>query len=274
MHGYRTMPSGTSAAAGTSTADGTAAARMVGEVEFRSSQQWLARAEQTNAPPAQDVGSAEAELERLAAQLLGRDRTRYERLMKPAMDRAASAVLVFVLSPVMLLAALTLLITMGTPVLLRQTRVGQDRQPFSMFKFRTMLPDRRVGLRSYIGPERRRTHKSADDPRHTRVGRLMRKLSIDELPQLFNVLRGDMSLVGPRPELYDLIGCFCEWQDTRHLVKPGVTGVWQTTARGHGRPLHECVDLDLYYIAELSFRHDLAILARTPAALLRNRSVI
>jgi lipopolysaccharide/colanic/teichoic acid biosynthesis glycosyltransferase len=102
----------------------------------------------------------------------------------------------------------------------------------------------------------------------------MRKFSLDELPQLFNVLRGDMSLVGPRPELYEMISGYHEWQHSRHLIKPGLTGVWQTTERGRGRPLHECVELDLRYIERLSLRHDLAILARTPAALLRTRGVI
>jgi lipopolysaccharide/colanic/teichoic acid biosynthesis glycosyltransferase len=230
--------------------------------------------EQTRAPSAQDWGPSDAELDRLVAQLLQRRPTRYERLVKPAIDRAGAVGLMLVLSPVLLLAALTLLATLRRPVLIRQTRVGRGRRPFSMMKFRTMLPDRRVGAGGYTGAERRRTHKSVHDPRHTRVGRLMRKFSLDELPQLFNVLRGDMSLVGPRPELYEMISGYHEWQHSRHLIKPGLTGVWQTTERGRGRPLHECVDLDLRYIERLSLRHDLAILARTPAALLRTRGVI
>jgi lipopolysaccharide/colanic/teichoic acid biosynthesis glycosyltransferase len=218
--------------------------------------------------------AADAELERLAAQLLARRPTRYERFVKPVIDRVGSAVLLLLLAPVLLLAALTLLAAVGRPVLIRQTRAGRGREPFNMVKFRTMLPDRRVGAVGYDGPERRRTHKTADDPRHTHVGRLMRKLSLDELPQLFNVLRGDMSLVGPRPELYENANGFCEWQHTRHVVKPGLTGIWQTTARGQGRLLHECVDLDLRYIEQLSLRQDLAILGRTPLALLRTRGVI
>jgi len=126
----------------------------------------------------------------------------------------------------------------------------------------------------FDGPDRRTIHKSANDPRHTTIGRFLRKLSLDELPQLVNVLRGDMSLVGPRPEIAALTADYLDWQQTRHTVKPGVTGLWQTTARGDGRLLHECVDLDLHYIRGMSFRTDVAILLRTPFAMLRNRGVI
>jgi lipopolysaccharide/colanic/teichoic acid biosynthesis glycosyltransferase len=118
------------------------------------------------------------------------------------------------------------------------------------------------------------THKTRDDPRHTRTGLLLHKLSHDELPQLFNVVVGDMSLVGPRPELHHLTTAYEPWQRARQLVKPGITGLWQTTKRGEGFLLGDCIDLDLRYIAELSAGADLAILLRTPVALLRNKGVI
>jgi lipopolysaccharide/colanic/teichoic acid biosynthesis glycosyltransferase len=187
----------------------------------------------------------------------------------------------------LLVVAVLVLVSMGRPVLYRQARAGRDGRPFTMWKFRTMRADRRY-RRERRGRQRRAanrgdvrrrsdrrvTHKTGADPRHTRVGRVLRRTSLDELPQLWNVLRGDMSLIGPRPELYELAERFVGWQRARHLVRPGITGLWQTTERGHGRLLHECVDLDLRYIEQLSAVTDLRILLRTPAALLRNRGVI
>jgi len=215
-------------------------------------------------------------LDQLAARLHSRSVSRYERLLKPLMDRVLAAALVVVLGPVLLTVALAVLIVMGRPVLLGQTRMGRHNIPFAMLKFRTMLPDRRVAdpADAYDGPDRRVIHKTPDDPRHTTLGRWMRKLSFDELPQLFNVITGQMTLVGPRPEIIGMTANYTPWQRTRHLVKPGVTGLWQTTERGKGLLLHECIDLDLKYIERLSFREDMRILLRTPAALLRNRGVV
>lgn len=217
---------------------------------------------------------ATADVERLATSLTARQPSKYERFVKPVIDRVAALVLLIVISPVLVVSMTMLLLAVGRPLVFRQTRVGRDGQPFSMLKFRTMHPDRRVSEGPFTGPERRLTHKSAQDPRHTRVGRWLRKTSIDELPQLVNVLRGQMSLVGPRPELIALVESYEPWQHARHVVKPGLTGLWQTTERGRGRLLHECVDLDLQYIAGLSLRRDASILLRTPLALLRNKGVV
>lgn len=217
-----------------------------------------------------------AEVTRLAERLRHRVPGRYERRVKPIVDRIIGAVLLVILMPVLLVVAVAVLVVMGRPVLLRQTRAGRGGRAFPMLKFRTMTPDRRRShdSNSYIGPERRVTHKSPTDPRHTGLGRFMRKFSLDELPQLFNVLRGQMSLVGPRPELISLTIDYAPWQRTRHLVKPGLTGLWQTTERGRGLLLHQCIDLDLRYMERLSFREDVRILLRTPVALLRNRGVV
>lgn len=214
------------------------------------------------------------ELAALSSALETRCMTRYERWLKPVLDRVLAAMLVFVLAPVIALIALTVLVAMGRPVLFRQTRVGLHGREFAMLKFRTMRPDRRMTSAPYSGPDGRRTHKSADDPRHTAVGRFMRKFSLDELPQLFNVLLGQMSMVGPRPELTAITSDYAPWQFSRHLVKPGVTGLWQTTERGKGLPLHECIDRDLEYISRLSFRQDVSIFLRTPIALLRTKGVV
>lgn len=227
-------------------------------------------------PAGHAVVLEQRQLKALAEALEARQPTTYERIVKPVVDRLGAALLIVLLSPVLLVVWMTVLLALGRPGLLGQQRAGVDGTPFTMLKFRTMLPDRRRPGpdASYTGMERRRTHKSPDDPRHTRLGRMMRKMSLDELPQLLNVLLGHMSLVGPRPEMYYLIHGYSPWQRTRHLVKPGLTGLWQTTDRGRGLALHECIDLDLVYIDGLSLRTDLAILGRTPLALLRVRNVI
>ena len=214
------------------------------------------------------------ELAALSSALETRSITPYERWLKPVLDRVLAAMLIVVLVPVLVLIALTVLVAMGRPVLFRQTRVGLHGREFAMLKFRTMRPDRRVTSAPYRGCDRRRTHKSAEDPRHTAVGRFMRKFSLDELPQLFNVLLGQMSMVGPRPELTEIANGYAPWQCSRYLVKPGVTGLWQTTERGMGLPLHECIDRDLEYISRLSFRQDVGIILRTPVALLRTKGVV
>jgi lipopolysaccharide/colanic/teichoic acid biosynthesis glycosyltransferase len=153
-------------------------------------------------------------------------------------------------------------------VVLRQRRIGMGGRPFTVYKFRTMHADRRRDDDGYAGPDRRRTHKSADDPRLTATGRLLRRLSLDELPQLVNVLRGEMSLVGPRPELPVVVERhYADWQHRRHAVKPGLTGLWQVSERGNGM-MHEHVDVDLDYVDQVSLGTDLRILLRTlPAAL-------
>jgi lipopolysaccharide/colanic/teichoic acid biosynthesis glycosyltransferase len=160
-------------------------------------------------------------------------------------------------------------------VLLRQPRIGREGRTFQMLKFRTMKPDRRRWQDpNYRGPERRVTHKSPDDPRHTPLGRKLRKTSLDELPQLLNVLSGDMSLIGPRPELVDIVAQYRGWQHARHAVKPGITGLWQVTERPNGGLMHEYTELDLDYIANLSFRSDLEIVVKTPFSVLRKDEVV
>ncbi|MGH8912098.1 MAG: sugar transferase, partial [Acidimicrobiia bacterium] len=160
--------------------------------------------------------------------------------------------------------------TMGGPVILRQERVGLDGTVFSIYKFRTMEPDRRRTTVPYIGEDRRQTHKSPDDPRITSVGRFLREWSLDELPQFFNVLQGDMSLVGPRPEMVEIVARYEAWQHHRHAVKPGVTGPWQISERGE-KSLHECTESDIEYLQSVSALTDLKILALTPLAALGMR---
>ncbi len=200
--------------------------------------------------------------------LADRHRSVYERFWKPALDRTAGLVLLIFTLPIILPAALAVFVDLGFPILLRQERVGRNGKIFKVYKLRTMEPDRRTPIEpSFVGTDRRVNHKSKNDPRLTRVGRFLRKWSLDELPQLLNVVLGDMSLVGPRPEMVQIVRHYEPWQHARHQVKPGVTGLWQVSARGEV-PMHEATHIDLEYIKSVSFAADVKILAKTiPAAL-------
>jgi len=193
----------------------------------------------------------------------------YVRLVKPLFDRVVGTLLLVALSPLIALVALAVRFRIGQPVIFRQARSGRDGEPFDVVKFRTMRPDRRRDARP-VSEDRRQTHKSEADPRHTRLGRRLRKWSLDELPQLWNVVCGEMSLVGPRPELVEIVEHYEPWQHQRHLVKPGLTGLWQISRRGEGL-MHLYTDVDLEYVATVGLRTDLRILFRTiPAALGRS----
>lgn len=192
----------------------------------------------------------------------------YVWLVKPLYDRVVGFILFVLLLPLTGLVALAVRLSLGTPVIFRQRRVGRDGREFDVYKFRTMARDRRR-QQTPVTLERRQNHKSDDDPRHTRVGRFLRKSSMDELPQFWNVVRGEMSLVGPRPELVEIVDRYEPWQHQRHVVKPGLTGLWQVTTRGSGM-MHLHTDIDLEYIQEIGLVTDLRILAQTiPAALQR-----
>jgi lipopolysaccharide/colanic/teichoic acid biosynthesis glycosyltransferase len=192
------------------------------------------------------------------------------RSIKVAFDVVVASLCLILLSPLMALIALAILADTGGPIIFRQERIGKNGRAFTMFKFRTMIPDRRKA-NTGVPPgltERRRVHKSWHDPRVTRVGRLLRRFCLDELPQFWNVLRGDMSVVGPRPELPQIVARYEPWQHARHLVAPGITGWWQVN-RTNGVLMHEATLLDLYYVQNWSVWLDLRILVRTAAIVLR-----
>jgi lipopolysaccharide/colanic/teichoic acid biosynthesis glycosyltransferase len=184
---------------------------------------------------------------------------------KPLFDRVVGTGLFVVLLPVMAVIAGLVRLRLGPGVFYWQERIGVRGEPFLMCKFRTMKRDRRENVVPYAAPERRVRHKAVDDPRHTTFGRFLRKHSLDELPQLWNVVKGDMSLVGPRPELSAVVARYEPWQHARHLVKPGLTGLWQVSARnnGDGSLMFEHTDIDLEYLAEVSLRTDLRIIRDT-----------
>ncbi len=216
------------------------------------------------------AGGTRANVAALPMRSVSPVRSTYTRLAKPAFDRVAAAAALVVAAVPMAAIAVSVAVYLDRPVLFRQTRIGLDGEPFEVLKFRTMRPDRR-GQRLDVIHDRRETHKSDEDPRHTRLGMFLRRYSLDELPQLINVLRGEMSLVGPRPELASVVAeSYRPGLDQRHLVKPGLTGLWQVSARGDG-PMHENGDWDLDYVERVSLRTDLDILAKTPSAMFGER---
>jgi lipopolysaccharide/colanic/teichoic acid biosynthesis glycosyltransferase len=198
------------------------------------------------------------------------DRGVYESFVKPLTDRVVGVVLSVVTFPLVVVIAGAVWVSMGRPVIFKQVRVGRFGAEFEVFKFRTMEADRRAGRVPFEHPDRRVNHKSVEDPRHTDLGRFLRKWSLDEVPQFWNVARGEMSLVGPRPELPDIVGRYEPWQHRRHEVKPGLTGLWQVSARGDA-PMHEATDIDIDYVDNVSFVGDLKIMIRTPGAVLGSR---
>lgn len=166
--------------------------------------------------------------------------------------------------PVLALSVLMVYLDDGSPVIFRQKRIGKDGHLFEMYKIRTMAK----GAEQYKSLAERSdsfgnlTYKMKDDPRITRAGRVLRRFSIDELPQLFNVLAGTMSLVGPRPEIPHLLEVYEPWQHQRFSVLPGMTGWWQINSRNI-QPMHLRIEDDLYYIQNYSIWLDLQIIIRT-----------
>jgi exopolysaccharide biosynthesis polyprenyl glycosylphosphotransferase len=190
--------------------------------------------------------------------------------MKRAMDVVVSAILLLLLSPLLLGVALWILLDDGRPVFFRQRRVGKEGAPFTMIKFRTMVTDAEQRLPELVDIESldQPAFKIPDDPRITRSGRWLRRASIDELPQLWNVLRGEMSLVGPRPEEESVVALYDERQRGRLAVKPGMTGPMQVYGRSD-LTFEERLAMERDYLDNLSLLTDLAILLRTPRALVR-----
>jgi exopolysaccharide biosynthesis polyprenyl glycosylphosphotransferase len=189
--------------------------------------------------------------------------------MKRCLDIVMSGTLLALLSPLLALTALAILVDSGRPVLFRQRRAGKDGKPFTMLKLRTMDADaeERLGELIDLSKLEEPAFKIPDDPRITWVGRHLRRTSVDELPQLINVLRGDMSLVGPRPEEAAVVALYDKRQRTRLAVKPGMTGPMQVYGRSD-LTFDERLALERDYLDNLSLLTDLAILMRTPRAII------
>jgi exopolysaccharide biosynthesis polyprenyl glycosylphosphotransferase len=191
---------------------------------------------------------------------------------KQFVDVAIATLALVVLSPVLLAIALRVRMVDGGPVLFRQVRIGLNGRPFEVVKFRTMVPDAEARLAELAARNEIRgaAFKLTNDPRLTRTGRFLRRTSLDELPQLWNVVRGEMSLVGPRPPLPREVAQYDIWHRRRLCMKPGITGLWQVEARREA-DFDRWVQLDLAYIDRWSLWLDLKIMLRTVPAMLAGR---
>jgi exopolysaccharide production protein ExoY len=187
-------------------------------------------------------------------------------------DVVGAGLLLVLLSPVLAAAAIAVRITSRGPILFWQERVGKDERIFMVVKLRTMVVNhaRVIDIARIEALARDGVlAKSEDDPRITRVGRFLRRTSIDELPQLWNVLTGDMSLIGPRPLIPFMLAPYPELRRVRCTVRPGLTGLWQVSTRSDNTTALAMADADLEYIATRSLRGDLSILVRTVPAILK-----
>lgn len=194
-------------------------------------------------------------------------------VVKRLIDIVGAAALLIALAPVLVVAAVLVRLSSPGPIFYRWLVVGENGRPFTGYKFRTMVTDaddlkaRLMATNEMSGP----VFKMRSDPRVTSVGRFLRRYSIDELPQLWSVLRGDMSLVGPRPPLQTEYEQFTPWQRQKVAVKPGITCLWQINGRNHINDFDHWVELDLEYIKHRSLWLDLKILALTIPAVLSGR---
>lgn len=181
--------------------------------------------------------------------------------MKRILDLCVSAIGLVVFAPIMIIVATLVFLTMGPPVLFCQTRIGRDEEPFRMVKFRTMRQAKEGDL-----------NESNDEIRLTRVGRFLRSTSLDEIPELWNVLVGDMSLVGPRPLLPEYLPLYSDYQRQRHELRPGITGWAQINGR-NGVNWDERLEMDVWYVTNRSMMLDLKILWRTIEIVLLRKGI-
>ena len=195
----------------------------------------------------------------------------WQTVVKRIMDFALSLILLLLFLPLFFATSIAIKLTSPGPVFFVQERVGLNKRRFRLYKFRTMIPDAELkqseieNLNEVSGP----VFKIQDDPRITRIGKFLRKTSIDELPQLLNVLRGDMSLVGPRPlPVRDYTGFNEDWHRRRFSAKPGITCLWQVNGRS-SVPFEKWMELDMQYIDQWSLSLDFLILFKTIPAVFR-----
>lgn len=196
--------------------------------------------------------------------------THWRRALKFTFDRVGAALCLALASPLLIAIALAIKLTDGGPALFRQTRIGHEGRQFSMLKFRTMQvnAEQRLGELLALNESSQVLFKIRQDPRVTRVGAFLRRYSLDEIPQLVNVLRGEMSLVGPRPPLPREVEQYERDVYRRFAVRPGITGLWQVSGRSD-LPWEETVRLDIRYVERWSLLLDVLIICRTVGAVLR-----
>lgn len=200
-------------------------------------------------------------------------RWRVGRRAKRVLDVVLGSLLLVLLAPVFVLTALLVKLTSAGPVFYRWHAVGERARPFFAYKFRTMVTDANLlkGALQHLNEMAGPVFKMRQDPRITPLGRWLRKYSVDELPQLWSVVKGDMSLVGPRPPLPEEFALFERWQWAKLAVTPGITCIWQVSGRSEISDFGEWAKLDLAYIADWSLALDLRLLLRTVPAVINAR---
>lgn len=184
--------------------------------------------------------------------------------VKRAFDVIAACVALVLLSPVFLITAIAIFVEDGGPIFFTQQRAGKDMQSFTIYKFRSMYKNAEDLFEKMQEQNEQTGHafKIKDDPRVTHVGKFIRRFSIDELPQLFNIIKGDMSVVGPRPILYEQMEACNAYEKQRLVVKPGLTCYWQVCGRAKIK-WEQWVELDLKYIQDMSIKKDIELIIRT-----------
>jgi len=213
----------------------------------------------------------------LAALWAAANRFAYRAWLKRALDFLAGSILLMLTAPLIGLACLAIRLTSRGPAIFAQERVGRGGKPFVMYKLRTMYvdQDKRVDMKEIEEKQANgELHKPDCDPRVTPVGLFLRKTSIDELPQIWNVVRGDMSLVGPRPLVPYMLAPYPDVEERRSRVRPGITGLWQVMARSDNRTALGMVKYDYHYVDNYSLTLDLVILFKTPFVVLGTRGAL
>ncbi len=198
----------------------------------------------------------------------GAPRGWYPRVIKRCFDVVGASALLLIMSPLLVGIWCALRLSLGRDVVLKQARIGRAGTVYPCLKFRTMAHCRRSPTNAYAGPNRRQTHKSDADPRHTQVGRFLRRHSLDEILQLVNVVRGEMSLVGPRPELAS-VASESFVRHHRHVVRPGLTGPYQVSEHRTTGKLIDGIEFDEQYVATMSLATDVRLLLATVSPVAR-----
>jgi undecaprenyl phosphate N,N'-diacetylbacillosamine 1-phosphate transferase len=189
--------------------------------------------------------------------------TAYILYVKPLIDFLAAITIMITLFPVLFLCGMVIKFDSRGPVVFKQPRIGKDGKKFYIFKFRTMYTD---------VPAQGLSPDSTNDPRITRAGKVLRKTSLDELPQIFNIIKGEMSFVGPRPEQEIIVNrYYTDFEKQRFLVKPGITGLWQISM-DRTKPIHENMQYDLEYIKDVSIILDLKTILKTISVMFKSNT--
>ena len=194
----------------------------------------------------------------------------FQWLLKRMLDYSLGLTALILFSPILLMIAIGIKLDSPGPILFKQTRIGMNGRRFEMFKFRSMYTDAEARLEKLMAKNEssKGMFKMANDPRVTPIGKILRKFSLDELPQIFNVLRGEMSLVGPRPPLVRELEHYEPWHYVRFGSMPGMTGLWQVSGRSNIKSFDQVVQLDYQYISEWHFPLDIKLIFKTIPAVL------